>query len=327
MGFMSSYLVSGATGFVGQEVIRQLLDQGHDVIAVCRRKPAAAKVRHIKADITESLKDQFPDLNADYMLHIASLPGDTGDPEQMVDVNVKGCLHMLEWAKAINVKHVVVASSISAYGWYPATKFRAPDYLPVDENHPCTPCDMYCVTKRMQELLCTTYFHQYNLPVTCLRLTAVIGPNGQGGGRGWRDIAEELQARKAVRIPHFSPQEKCHYVDIRDVARMLIAATQNENTCGEIFNCCSQNAVTGTEFEHVIHQFYPDIEVQCGFPWSMAQGGEIEFSMQKAKRIFGFEPKYSLIDSIAYIKQWIDVGGLDNEVDRTDTFTDGIKDT
>ena len=321
---MSNYLVSGATGYVGQEVIRHLIAGGHKVVAISRRSPPL-NVQHICKDITKTLKDIQLGIPIDYILHLASLPGDTGNPEEMLNVNAMGCLNVLEWARVLNVKHIVVASSISAYEWYPATKYSPPDYLPIDEMHPCRPKDMYSVTKRIQELLCQTYYYQYNVPVTCLRLTAVIGPDGQGGGRSWRIIAQELSEGETVRIPHFSKEEICHYVDIRDVARMLIAASQSEATIGEIFNCCGPKAVSGEQFEKVITDIFPNKKVVYGYPWSMAQGGHIEFSMEKAKKLFGFEPNYDVHSSILYIKEWIDNGGLRQNISREEAFANGIE--
>ncbi len=321
---MANYLVSGATGFVGREIIRQLLNAGHQV-ATIGRSASSGPVRHIKADICQPIQSVRMDEPLDCIMHIASLPGDTGDPQQMLDVNLDGCLHMLELARSLRVRHFILASSISAYEWYPATAFHAPDYLPVDEAHLCRPKDMYSVTKRMQELLCLTYYHQYGVPTTCLRLTAVIGPNGKGGGRGWRAIAEELAGGKTVHIPHFSKEELCHYVDIRDVGRMFIAASENDASIGEIFNCCGPQAVTGGQFCDAIRAYYPDIDVQFNFPWSMAQGGKIAFSMEKAKRILGFQPEYSLGDSIRSIKEWIDGGGLLENEAADSVFTSGVQ--
>ncbi len=53
----------------------------------------------------------------------------------------------------------------------------------------------------------------------------------------------------------------------------------------------------------------PGIKVEFGFPWSMAQGGEIAFDMSKAKRLMDFEPLYTMADSIASIKTWVDSTG------------------
>ena len=231
----------------------------------------------------------------------------------MIGVNVCGLLNVLEWARKNPVRRYVVSGSVSAYEWYPATKFNAPDYMPVDENHPCRPKDMYATSKRMQELLALTYYHQYQVPTTVLRLTAVVGPGGKGGGRGWREFAKMLKEGREVQIPHFSPEELCHYVDLRDVARMHIAAATHDRAIGDVFNCCAAEPTRGSEFADMVKRIALGISVTCGFAWSMAQGGEISFDMSKAKNLLDFEPRYTLADAVRSIKDWVDAGGLDAE--------------
>jgi nucleoside-diphosphate-sugar epimerase len=314
---MGQILLAGAAGFVGQEVVRQILEQGKKVTALDRYRPAA-DIPFIEADLTDAagLERALAGRSFDRIIHLASLPGDTGNPQQMIQVNVTGLLNLLEFARKTEVRRFVAASSISAYEWYPATKFNPPDYLPVDENHPCRPKDMYSTSKRMQELLLQTYHCQYGLPTAALRLTAVVGPQGRGGGRGWREFAEKLGESKRVQIPHVTAAELCHYVDVRDVARMLLVVAEHPRAAGEIFNCCGPAPTRGGEFIKIVQKIVPGIEVDVGFPWSMAQGGEISFSMEKAKRLLGFEPKYDLAASIQSIKDWIDAGGLEKAPPR-----------
>jgi len=274
----------------------------------------------LKGDITQegTIRSTLSNHQFDVIYHVASLPGDTGNPVQMVTVNVLGLTNMLVYARDTEVKRFVLSSSISAYEWYPATKFNPPDYMPVDEDHPTRPKDMYSSTKRMQEILAMTFYHQYGVPVTALRLTAVVGPGGRGGGRGWREFAEMLAEGKRVQIPHFTMDELCHYVDLRDVARMHIVAGEHPNAVGEIFNCCGPGPTRGSEFAEIVQRIVPGIKVEVGFPWSMAQGGEIAFDMSKAKRLLDFEPQYTLEDSIRYIKEWVDAGGLAEERPEAD---------
>lgn len=316
---MKSVLVTGAAGYVGTEVVKQLLDLGLDVTGLDMVKPAY-DIPWIDVDFTDkaALDNAMEGKKFDVIMHVASLPGDTGDPYQMMRVNVWGTLNLLELARKWEVQRFAQVSSISAYEWYPATKFNKPDYMPVDENHHCRPKDMYSTSKRMQELLCLTYFWEYKVPTVAIRLTAVVGAHAKGGGRGWRVFAEQLAEGKKVEIPHFSAQELCHYVDVRDVARMLIAVSENDKAIGEFFNCCGPHAVRGADIANVLRSMVPGIDIAYGFPWSMAQGDEIEFSMEKAKKLIGFEPMFTMEDSLRYIKQWIDEGGLEEGISEAD---------
>jgi nucleoside-diphosphate-sugar epimerase len=315
---MKQVLVTGASGFVGREVACQLLERGADVVLLGRSQPDAP-APWVEADITDMARMEraLAGRKFDCVMHLASLPGDTGDPQEMLRVNVGGCLNMLEVARAAGVSRFVLASSISAYEWYPGTKFRPPDYMPVDERHPCRPKDMYSVSKRMQEELALAYHHQYGVAATVLRLTACVGPRGKGGGRGWREFAEQLHKGQRVQIPHLSGDELCHYVDLRDVGRMFLVAGEHPRAAGEIFNCVGPAPTRGWEFVQMVRAIVPAIQVDFGFPWSMAQGGEISFSMAKAKELLDFEPPHGLQDSLNSIKEWIDAGGLEEPVVAT----------
>ncbi len=308
-------LVTGGAGYVGRQVVRQLLDTGRHVLTLDRSRPSG-DCPLLKVDLTDyaALTLALEDFSFDWVIHLASLPGDTGDPIEMTQVNVNGCMHLLEFSRKTKVRRFLLASSISAYEWYPATPFQPPDHTPVNEEHPCRPKDMYSTTKRLQELLALTYYHQYGVPVTVLRLTAVVGPHGRGGGHGWREFARQLANGERVQIPQFSPEEVCHYVDVRDVARMFLAAAEHPGAVGEIFNCAGPTPTRGSEFLEILQRLVPGIEVEFGFPWSMAQGGEIWFDISKAKRLIQFEPNYTLADSIASIKDWVSAGGLNEEV-------------
>ena len=198
--------------------------------------------------------------------------------------------------------------------------------MPVDENHPCKPKDMYSTSKRIQELLAKTYFHQYSLNVCMLRFAAVVGPAGKGGGRSWFDFAKQLLIGEEIELPFFAQSEMCHFVDIRDVARMCLAAYKSKNSNGEIFNCAGPSALKGQEMAGIVQEIVPGIKVEYGYPWSMAQGGEIAFDMSKADELMGFKPCFDMEQSIENIYKW--ALREKNEIlkrEKDDQFTAGIK--
>lgn len=314
---MDRILITGATGFVGSEIVKHLIAAGKEITVLGRSTPDA-EVQFLKCDITDqsAVDTALSKRKFRCVVHCASLPGDTGNPKEMVRTNVHGLQNLLEFVRNWGTTRFVLASSISSYQWYPSTKFEAADYLPVNEEHPCRPKDMYSVTKLIQELLLSTYFHQYGVDTVALRLTAVIGPHGKGGGRGWRTFAEQLNAGVEVELPHFSPEEICHYVDVRDVSEMILAVIERDGIAGEVFNCCGPRPIKGAEFEAAIKTLFPKIRVKYGYPWSMAQGHALYFDMEKAKRLLCFVPKFDVLESLKYIKAWIDSGGLSENVEK-----------
>jgi len=311
---------------VGRELGRQLGQRQGEVHLLGRSQPAPdLPATWLPADITQrdARRAALAGQEYDVIYHLASLPGDAGDPLQMVTVNLLGLTHVLEYARELSgLQRFVLSSSISAYEWYPATKFRAPVRLPVDEQHPTRPEDMYSVTKRSQELIAMTFWHQLQLPVTILRLTAVIGPEGSGGGRSWRVFARMLAEGRRVEIPFFSEAEVCHFIDLRDAARMHIAAAEQPGAVGEIFNCCGAEPTSGAAFAAALRRLRPGIEVVTGFPWSMAQGGRIEFDMRKARERLGFTPAWSLEDTLAHLLAWVEDGGLERTPDPAEEVSD-----
>ena len=70
------------------------------------------------------------------------------------------------------------------------------------------------------------------------------------------------------------------------------------------------------EFAEIVKHTAPGTQAVFGFPWSMAQGGEIEFSMAKMKLLLNYEPRYTLRDAIQSIDDWVQAGGLEATADR-----------
>ena len=91
---------------------------------------------------------------------------------------------------------------------------------------------------------------------------------------------------------------------------MHLAAASHPGAVGQVFNCCGPEPTRGLEFAAFVEEPVPGIEVEYGFPWGMAQGGEVAFDMSKADGMLDFEPRYTVADALMSIKDWVDQGGL-----------------
>jgi len=106
---------------------------------------------------------------------------------------------------------------------------------------------------------------------------------------------------------------------------MFIAAAEHPKAIGEIFNCAGPEPIRGFEFATIVKELVPDIKIEYGFPWSMAQGKEMAIDMTKAEKLIGFKPIFSMTDTIKSIKDWVDSGGLEKETVKKESFEDGVE--
>jgi len=174
-----SILVTGASGFIGTHLCRELLRQGQPVVALCYPEITSditalsshREFRIHKGDIrdTDMMRNLIRSHRVKSVFHLAAqLPGenDIDDPFPGFDTNARGTLSVLNAAYHGRVRIFVYASSMSVYS-------EPPQYLPVDENHPTRPGTVYGMAKVTGELGCNLYSGAMN--ITVLRYAGAYG--------------------------------------------------------------------------------------------------------------------------------------------------------
>lgn len=189
---MSKILVTGAAGFIGFFLCKQLLDQGEEVIGldnlndyydVTLKQARLAQLTDknnflfYKLDLADrqGMAQLFADIKPDRVLHMAAQAGvrySLTNPHAYVDCNLVGFMNILEGCRYSGVKHLVYASSSSVYGSNKKMPFSVHDNV----DHPVS---LYAATKKANELMAHTYSHLYSLPTTGLRFFTVYGPWGR----------------------------------------------------------------------------------------------------------------------------------------------------
>ena len=124
-----------------------------------------------------------------------------------------------------------------------------------------------------------------------------------------------LAEGERVEIPFFSLEEVCHFIDLRDAARMHIVAAEAPGAVGEIFNCCGAESTVGAEFAAAPAAPAAGHRGGHRLPLEHAQGDVIEFDMRKARERLGFVPEWSIGDTLAQLLAWVESGGLERTPD------------
>src|SRR5215472_15666418 len=173
------YLVTGGAGFIGSNLVDELVRRGHHVVVLddlsagkeSNLAQFAGKIDFRRGSITDLGTMQQACLGADYVIHLAartSVPRSVKDPLESNRVNIDGTLNALVAARDANVKRFVFAASSSAYGETPV--------LPKVETMGPAPISPYGVTKYVGELYAQVFGRVYGLENACVRYFNVFGP-------------------------------------------------------------------------------------------------------------------------------------------------------
>jgi UDP-glucuronate 4-epimerase len=185
-------LVTGAAGFIGFHVARELLAEGRPVVGLDNLNnyydPALKQARlallqaddrfsFTQADLAdrETMAALFARHRFSEVVHLAAQAGvrySIEHPQSYADSNLQGFLNVLEGCRTSGCRHLVYASSSSVYGANTKLPFSVQDRT----DHPVS---FYAATKKANEVMAQSYSHLYRLPVTGLRFFTIYGPWGR----------------------------------------------------------------------------------------------------------------------------------------------------
>ena len=290
------YLVTGGAGFIGSNIVKELLKQGQEVrvldnFATGKRENILPLLKDPKLTLIEGDLRSFHIVRSavkgvDYILHqgaLPSVPRSINDPITTNDVNILGMLNILEAAKEFEVKRVICASSSSIYG--------NSESLPKVETMPVNPMSPYALTKYTQERYCQIFYQLYGLETVSLRYFNVFGPNqdptSQYSAVIPKFIKLMMQNKRPVIYGDGSQSRDFTYVENNVWAN--IQACTAENAAGEVINIACGESYTLLDLVRMLNEILgKDIEPI----FENERAGDVKHSLagiEKAKEVLGNE--------------------------------------
>jgi UDP-N-acetylglucosamine/UDP-N-acetyl-alpha-D-glucosaminouronate 4-epimerase len=235
------YLVTGGAGFIGSNIVDELVRRGHDVAVLddlstgkeVNLAGVRAKIDFRAGSIVDLAVVQSACRNVDYVIHLAartSVPKSVVDPLETNRVNIDGTLNVLVAARDAKVRRVVYAASSAAYG---ETK-----KLPKVESMPAEPISPYGVTKYVGELYAQVFGRVYGLQNASLRYFNVFGPRqdptSQYSGVLSRFMLAAIEGAPLTIYGDGEQSRDFTYVD--NVVDETLRACEAKGASGKVFN-------------------------------------------------------------------------------------------
>ena len=319
MTLQSKILVTGGAGFIGSNLCEELIRLGANV--VCLDNFATGKMENIEqllshphfklitGDIRSIDDCRRAAEGCDYVLHeaaLGSVPRSINDPITTNEVNIGGFLNMLVAARDANVKRFIYAASSSTYGDSKA--------LPKVEDQIGKPLSPYAITKYVNELYADVFSKTYGMECIGLRYFNVFGkrqdPNGAYAAVIPLFVKQLMNHQSPVINGDGEYSRDFTYIDNVVQMNLLALSTTNQEAINTVYNTAFGDRTTLNQLVNYLKEFLsvydPEIanaEIIHGpnrtgdIPHSLA-------SIDKAKQLLGYDPKYNLRDGLKEAVSW-----------------------
>jgi UDP-glucose 4-epimerase len=300
------YIVTGGAGFIGSHVVGAIAGS-HEVVVIDNFSsgkpenlsvfPDNVKVIHGSITNLTMLKDVFKE--ADGIFHlaaIASVARSIDNPLATHETNITGTLNVLLAARDCGVKKVVFASSSAVYGDDPT--------LPKREDMPPVPLSPYAVSKLAGEYYCKVFSEVFGVKTVSLRYFNVFGPR-QDPHSEYAAVIPKFITRLIDNQPPIifgDGKQTRDFVYVKDVVLAIILAMQSSAT--GTFNIGSGESIDLNTLAKILAEI---TKINLHPIYENPRSGDIRDSVSDitaAKKAFGYQTRYSLIEGLAETSQW-----------------------
>src|SRR5580658_5530853 len=324
-GAPRNWLVTGAAGFIGSNLLQALLELDQHVVGLdnfatghrrnlqeverCVAPEQWRRLRFIEGDIRDQAACRRACEGVDFVLHqgaLGSVPRSVEDPITTNSVNVGGFLEMLNAARSSGVKRFVYAASSSTYGDHPG--------LPKVESLIGKPLSPYAVTKLANELYADVFSSTYGFPSIGLRYFNIFGarqdPNGPYAAVIPKWIAAMIHNESVYINGDGETSRDFCYVANAVQANLLAATVPDAAAVNQVYNIAAGQRTSLNELvEHLLARLAPRFARLAEFRpiYRDFRAGDVRHSLadiSKAHRLLGYEPTHTISDGLSEAMEW-----------------------
>lgn len=308
-------LVTGADGFIGSHLVEELIKEGYSVRAFVFYNSfntwgwldtlpleTLEKIDIFTGDVRDPNAIRIAMKDMDAVLHLAALiaiPFSYYAPDAYVDTNIKGTLNVLQAARDLGTKRVLVTSTSEVYG--------TAQYVPINEKHPYQGQSPYSATKIGADRLAESFYRSFNLPVTIVRPFNTFGPRQSARAVIPTIITQLLSGKTEIKLGSLEPTRDFNYV--KDTAHGFIEILKSDRTIGEEINIATQKEISiGQLAEELIRQINPTAKIICDDQRLRPKNSEVERLLGangKIKELTDWSPKYTFEEGLAETVAWL----------------------
>jgi UDP-glucose 4-epimerase len=302
-------LVTGGAGFIGSNLVKQLLVDGHQVTALDNLSSGYRsnlepfpEVNFIEGDIRDESAVAEAVKGAEVVFHLAASVGNKRSidhPLLDADINVMGTLKVLEASRRAGVRKIVASSSAGIFGELKT--------LPIKEDHPVEPDTPYGSSKLCMEKECLSYAKLFDIEAVCLRYFNVYGPNQRFDAYGNVIPIFAFKMLRSEMLTIFGDGEQTRdFINVRDVVQANIKAAMTHGVSGA-FNTGSGSRVT---INGLVQLLQDASGINPGVEHGAPRPGDVRHSLadiSAARGSFGFNPVVPLEEGLAEYMAWAKV--------------------
>ena len=262
-------MVTGGTGFIGNRIIRKLIERGEEVVCFDLAPPRSNlapyldRIRMYRGDVTQlpHLLEAINTHQVHKIIHMAALlPPDTEDrPHYAMQVNIGGANNVFEAARWSGIERVVYASSIAVYGVQDSFGER-----PINEDDLNDPINVYGMTKSVNDFSAKRYADRYGLDLRGIRICTVFGHGRVTGMTGM--IGGLMVSLPAIGQPvamPFDEAELSPMIHAEDAAEIFVRAALAGQLNHRVY-ISGGNLATIKDMADTVRSIIPDAQITTG---------------------------------------------------------------